>query len=134
MVNEGQEKINDCLENLMVMREIEIQLQQSFEVDPHVTTTLLGSFIDTWLDKWKRVRQVNIECYTDMVQEHEPRVIYYLFSPSTNALDVGNISRLENFHEEHLELELDVLDKHLRKIRGDHSILIDQLRSKFMST
>lgn len=48
------------------------------------------------------------------------------------SADDANLSQLEAFHEEHLADEIDLLEEHLSKIREQHHLLADQLRSKFV--
>lgn len=51
-------------------------------------------------------------------------------SPSFCSAADGNPSQLEALHDQHLQEEIDILEQCLSKIRGEHRLLVVQLRSK----
>ncbi|XP_010505396.1 PREDICTED: uncharacterized protein LOC104782222 [Camelina sativa] len=142
-----KDKIDDCLNNLREMKEIEIQLKQSCGVDPPCMTTSNASAIDSWLETWKDFKEMDIEVFTCLIsnrgsEEFRRMKIARRFAVVSLLMEIrgielpphddANIPQLEAFHDELLQDQVDVLEEHLCKIRVEHRLLADKLRSKFV--
>ncbi|KAG7570165.1 hypothetical protein ISN45_Aa04g027900 [Arabidopsis thaliana x Arabidopsis arenosa] len=142
-----KDKISDCLETLREIHEIEIQLQQSCGIDPHITTECTCD-VDLWLQRWKRTRGRDLEYYTCLlgilgkacpwmkvasrISMIPPLklVLEYKGLPPLPPVENADPSQLQALHEEHLQDELDLLEQHLCQIRVKHRFLTNQLGSK----
>ncbi|XP_023640930.1 uncharacterized protein LOC111831225 [Capsella rubella] len=139
------------------MKEIETQLlKHSSGVDDVSMTTSYACEIDLWLVRWKRLLKIKIRYYacfdyskvvkvirrsgTQNVQfissmKIERRLLLVASLMKIKGIewpphDDADIPPLVAYHEKHLQEKVDLLEDHLCKIRGEHLVLADQLRSK----
>ncbi|XP_023640866.1 uncharacterized protein LOC111831214 [Capsella rubella] len=154
--NSVREKMDECLNKVREMKEIETQLKHACGVDDASMTTSYACDMDSWLKRWKKIREVDIKAYACFDCSKVRKIIRGLGTHKFQKFcrmkigrrfilvvlmmkirgiewpphDDANIPQLEAYHEEHLQDEVDRLEENLCKIRGDHLVLADQLRSK----